>query len=362
MLVYYIIFIVSSILVYLADKKMRGLRGKKICWLLAVLIPSLLAGLRAESVGTDTSGYIKAIHHLCVNDVDWKVVVGAYQCEIGYYFVNFLVTRISDSFQLLLFVLQILILAPVLLACKDNADLVEPYLSYFLFLILFYNRSLNMCRQSIAIAICIYSVQYVRSEKIVKFLVCLMLAISIHKIAFIFLTIYIISHFLQKKEGVYYKLSFLAAVCCLIIFYKVILNKLISMGYLGSRYLYYVNSGNQNISTIELTTKILYLILILCVASILKKKNRYNEILIFFLVLDFLIYCIGFYANYAQRISYYIGIFTIFVVPQIANCVNKRQKYICLFVLLFIAFAFSYKYYGISGCDGTVPYILSTSM
>lgn len=362
MIVYYLIFLLSSVCIYNGEKKSDDSKMGKLLCMSAVLIPALLAGMRAESVGTDTGGYVKAIHQLCRKNIDWKMIVGSYQCEIGYYFINYLVTRVSDSFQLLLFVIQILILTPVLLACKDNHDLAEAHLSYLFFLILFFNRSLNTCRQSLAIAFCVYSVKYIRQEKFVKFLLCIFIAASMHKIAFIFGAMYVISHYLKKREGMLYKIGFLAIVCSLIVFYKVILNKLIAMGYLDVRYSYYVNSGNQNISTIEFTTKSIFLVIVLCVAHILKKRNLFNDTLVFYVVLDYLIYCVGFYANYAQRISYYIGFFVIFVLPQIPGCVNKRQKNICTLILLAIALAFSYMYYGVSGCDGTVPYILSKSM
>ena len=52
---------------------------------------------------------------------------------IGYYFLNYIITRISDSFQITLFIIQVLILAPVLIACKDNEDLIEPHISYLIF-------------------------------------------------------------------------------------------------------------------------------------------------------------------------------------------------------------------------------------
>ena len=128
------------------------------------------------------------------------------------------------------------------------------------------------------------------------------------------------------------------------------------MGYLSIRYSYYVNGGNQNISMVELTVKMVFLLLIMGVKNILASRNRFNDFLIFLLVLDWLIYCLGFYANYAQRISYYMGFFVIYLVPQVAKCVNKKQRAACMFILFTIALAFSYVYYGINGCDGTVPY------
>lgn len=356
MIVYYIVFLISSFFLYVGERKTDNSKSAKILWALAGIIPALLAGVRAESVGSDTSGYIKLIHDMCSNNVNWKLIIGSYQCEIGYYFINFIVTRITESFQVFLFIIQLLILVPVLYACKDNEDLIEPHLSYLFFLMLFYNRSLNMCRQSIAISFCMFSVRYIRKQKFSKFAICIVLAMSIHRIAFVFFALYIMTYFLLKKEGTFYKFVFLVIAGGLLAFYQIIINKLMSLGYIGSHYSYYVNGGNQNISSVELGIKCLFITLILLNRKNLCKKNSWNNIFIFFLVLDILVYCLGFYANYAQRISYYIGFFEIYLVPQISNCVKKKQRIVTRIILLLIAFAFSYIYYGVNGCDGTVPY------
>lgn len=356
MLIYYIVFLISSLLVFGAEK--RTLKGKKanLLWIFAVLVPAIIAGMRAETVGTDTSGYIKEVFNMCKNGTNWKIVIGMYQCEIGYYLLNYIVSLVTGSFQILLFVIQILILGPVLIACKDNSDLVEPYISYLFFLLLFYNRSLNMCRQSIAISICIFSVTFIRKQNLIKFVICILLAMSMHRIAFVFLCIYFISFFLKKKEQIIYKFILCVITMAGLIFYQTLVSKLISLGYISAHYLYYANGGKQNISTIEFTVKILFVLLTLLFSKMLNKKNKINGFFTFMLVFDLLIYCLGFYANYAQRISYYIGFFVIFTVPQIAKCMKKNQRMLVLAVLIMIAVTFSYFYYGVSGCDGTVPY------
>lgn len=356
MLIYYDVFALSALFAYIAEKKSLK-RGKSIIfWILAIVVPSILAGMRAETVGTDTSGYIKEIFDMCKNGVDWKIIIGAYQCEIGYYMINYIVSLITGSFQIFLFVVQILILGPVAIACKNNADVAEPYLSYLFFLILFYNRSLNMCRQSIAIAICMASVTFIRKQKFFKFIGCILIAITIHRIAFIFIPVYFIFVFLKRKEQIIYKFLLCAIALSGIVFYQSIVNKLISIGYMSSHYLYYANGGKQNISTIEFLLKIFLVILTLFVSKVLNKKNSINSIFSFLLVLDLLVYCLGFYANYAQRISYYIGFFVVFIIPQIPRCMKKNQKLLSLVALLMVAVIFSYYYYGVSGCDGTVPY------
>lgn len=356
MIVYYVVFLISCLFVYAGEKNTGKTKKNTILWLVAVLLPAILAGIRADTVGSDTSGYIKSIHDMCVRNVDWNFVISAYQCELGYYFFNYIITRISDSFQIALFIIQVLILAPVLIACKDNEDLIEPHISYLIFLFLFYNRSLNMCRQSIAISICMFSVRFVRKQEFLKFLLCILLAMSMHRIAIVFLIVYFIFYLLQKKDRVIYKILIISIAVGLLLFYKTIVNKIIGMGYLTTRYLYYVNGGKHNISMVELGIKIIFLLLIIGVKNILGKRNKFNNFLIFLLVLDFLIYCLGFYANYAQRISYYFGFFVIYLVPQVAKCVNKKQRVASMFILFLIVWLFSYVYYGINGCDGTVPY------
>lgn len=362
MLIYYGVFLISTFFVYLAERKKTSKIKSAFMWLIAILGPTFLAAVRAETVGTDTSGYVKEIFELCKNGTDWKYIVGAYQCEIGYYWINYMVSYFTDSFQILLFVIQILVLMPVIISCKNNKDLVEPYISYLFFLVLFYNRTLNMTRQSIAISFCILAVTFMRKQEIRKFLLCVIIAMTMHRIAILFIFIYFLYYFLQKKDRVFYKFLFSVIAILVLIFYQTIVVKLVDLGYISKRYLYYANSGNQNISTIELLTKVIFLIIILITSKYLNKKNKDNGFLIFILILDILVYCIGFYANYAQRISYYLGFFVIFIIPQVPKCMKMNQRRVCLFFLLAISFVFSYCYYGINECDGTVPYMVAQIM
>lgn len=362
MFIYYVIFLISTLFVYIGENKRCGKIETLLIWGMAVFIPALMAGMRADTVGTDTSGYIKAIFRLCQNGADWKVVVGAYQCEIGYYWINWVVSFFSDSFQILLFILELLILVPVLIACKDNNDLVDPHISYLFFLIMFYNRSLNMCRQSIAISFCMLSVIYIRKQDIRKFILCIIPAILMHRISIVFIAVYFIFSLLKRRGKTIYKCILCVNTILMIVFYQTIVKKLVLAGYISSRYLYYTNGGEQNISTIEFVTKIIFLIVTILASSYLNKKNQDNNIILFFLIMDILIYSIGFYANYAQRISYYIGFFVVFIIPQIPKCMKKNQRILGMTLLLILALTFSYYYYGISGCDGTVPYKIANTI
>ena len=128
--------------VVFADKKFKN--GQKKLGItysaVAILIPSLFAGLRMTGVGTDTLYYINAAFMYAKKSVSLSQLFRLSDIEPLYNVVNYVVSRFTSSINVVYFVLQFIIMLFAYLACYDNRKKISLPISYLLFMLLYYNR------------------------------------------------------------------------------------------------------------------------------------------------------------------------------------------------------------------------------
>lgn len=130
----------------------------------AIVIPCLMAGLRNASIGTDVMGYAKPLFELAADNAGldsyyasswWRDgwhYVGPGDFEVGYSMLAWMSARVFGSFQSFLFLTQALTIGPIYLAaCRRRREL-SMTLVLAIYYLVFFNLSLNMMRQSIAMA------------------------------------------------------------------------------------------------------------------------------------------------------------------------------------------------------------------
>lgn len=154
----------------------------------------LVAGLRDGTVGTDSWTYIYFFERITTfEDV---CVVGAETWEYGYWFLNWLVHFISDSYIVLFFVIALIVVG-----CYQRAIVAYSAnigISFFVFMTMgFYTFFFNAARQGIACSICALALGPFLDRNFKKYLGYILLAFLFHKSAIIMLPIY----FINKKNN-----------------------------------------------------------------------------------------------------------------------------------------------------------------
>ena len=183
----------------------------------ALLIPCLLAGFRAETIGTDVAGYAKPLFDLASNSSSFADFSNAHwyrywrdaspaDFEVGYVALVWVSARVFHSFPVLLLLTQALTVIPVFAALLklDNKYAVPFGMATYYFL--YFNVSLNMMRQWIAMAIILFClvVLYRRGESILKQLPCFVgiLAASLfHTSALFGLFPLLLLHMLERRNS-----------------------------------------------------------------------------------------------------------------------------------------------------------------
>ena len=205
MLVYLLIFLISGSLAALGGHFWRSGREKFLGFVflaLAVLLPSIVAGCRDFTIGTDTNYYVRRLFVTALSTQD----VGQFfsgqidQYEPGYLLLTFASARVSDDMHLLLFAVETIMLSTMMVAIVKASNGNGLGAAFGAYLILHYNESFNLVRQSLAVAFVMLAVAYLLRKQYVRYALSIFVAISFHSSGIIGLVFLIIQLFVGRSD------------------------------------------------------------------------------------------------------------------------------------------------------------------
>lgn len=235
---YIVFFLISIALLYRGDKFRKPFNY---VYMVLGLAPAILiAGLRDDTIGTDTSMYPTDVFEFCRDTKSIFLAVVSYiDVEPGYVVLAYLSSTISSSFNFFLTLTHTLILGTLLIAYKRFG--VNIAFAFLCFYLIFFASSLNMARQFLAMPICLWGLAEFTEKKYKRTFIILLLAFLFHKTSFLYVII-IALYFLcrkytnkmaEKKSFIY--ISFVVIIG--IVFFSQILELLMNIGIADDRYM-----------------------------------------------------------------------------------------------------------------------------
>lgn len=367
-MIYLTIFFISYVCVLIGLNIRKKTLGKMIV-LIGLLIPCILAGVRNISVGTDTSGYVFNIYNIAISEQniieyfktvnDWYLIKD-YLYLICTYFIAHL--DMINAFQILLFVYQCLITFPLYFAIKNfnrnSASIAGTTLVINLF---FYNMSLNMVRQMVAISFFLLSFSYFVNEKKnwkLSSIVCFLIAVGFHDTVVFALPIYYV-YKLYSNNKINGKsksmITFIGAISIsfLILFYRNVVTFISNIGLYTKGYIYLQRFG-QGININYLGTFINVLLIVLIAKN--KKLFKSNYKFGFFIsVINLVLSILGFFITYANRLSYYL-LFLLLTMYIPFMFSNKKRDLPRMIIIILVFFIYWIWVYLVHNSGETFPY------
>lgn len=362
MLIYLITFLYCLFFHYVAYRVNN--RVAKYCLVFLPLIGlAFLAGLRDYGVGTDTLVYSKSYFNDACHAHGFDDLLKNSNIHIsnkGYLFLNYIGVQLFSHIFIVWFLTELLILICTYLAVMRISKSYQINMALFslLYLFAFYNPSLNLMRQTCATSICLLSFSYLLEKKSVKAFVLLMIAITFHTSAAIFLLAFAYWHFSDSK----YKNLLFFIVCCTILvgisFYYQLLKILGKYGVFSKVYMerYGLNSqfeGERVPFAFMGVATVIYIGIIMSY-----KKRVLTDSENFFLLLIHtsfvLLMSLNFLVGTLIRVSYY---FYALDLMMMAVLLTSRKIHIGYKILLplVIIFMWLYNYMYLNG-NATYPY------
>lgn len=360
MIPYLVCFTMTPLFTYFSEKSIKAKKYYRaiIYAIIAILIPSIIAGVRHMSVGVDGEVYVRPYFNLFKTFTLKDVILRSsnYNLEPLFGILLYICGFFSNNPNIVLFIIQILITTVLYWTAYRNRNEMSMTIFMLVYSLVFFAKSLNIMRQSISLAFFILSLSYLKEGNLKNTFISFFIAMLFHT-SIIILSILYMLYFLNKKNNsTVIKITFLLAILFFIIIFSMFLNEIISflvnIEILPERYYMY----SQQIESVDFNFSwLMYNFLLLCISfyisSIESRDSKINAMnfTMFestFIAFLFLIIML-FVGNSGEiyRISYsflIVGIMELF--PQIYRCLkNDNTNYIMgTFIMALILSAFFY--------------------
>lgn len=386
----YLTCFVVSIFLFKISERVKNKKQKNIVIFIALIIPCALAGLRNKTVGTDVRWYTNPLFECAqkaanfsqyyemkfLNQFNFQYF-NVKNYEILFIILIYIITKLTGSFQLILFTIQMLIIFPIYGGLKKFKKIENKlWLSMLVFYFLFFNVTLNLMRQFIGISITFYGISCFINEDNkkgkIKFWIFLIIGTLFHKSALLGIIVYIIYiilnyQFTQKKIYKFYgkkiNLSKILSIVFIMLSLFVIYNSSLLIRILNFGGLeYYTGYINGEVSFFG--TKVVKVIPIIFIFLIVYKSFIAENKMSWFFIVMFLMEAViisqfSSVVSQSGRIGYIFQIFDIVSFPVLCSS-GKRTRTNNLLNIVMIGYLLFYWIYTFAygNSHQTMPYIL----
>lgn len=371
MTIYIISYVVTFCIVSNLDCK-NNIISTKIKLALCIIILSVLAGFRDEYVGTDTLTYAKPLFNVAKSSSNLTsfmsfMTSSSLGIENGYSLLVYISSRLFNDFHGLLFLTSVIINTSVILGLYKMKNTISVSTAIMIYCFLFYQQSYNAMRQWMAIGIIIFGFNYIYEHKPIKYLITILIAIQFHASAFIAISLYIINAICTKLKKKWVYIGITIGTVIFIFTFQVLINKLIGIGVLSSKYMHYTQGEELGLSWVDILVKTPVLILCAIFHSRMKQVDKNHSYLLLLVVLDLIISQVSSIVVFAGRIALYFTIARMFELSILCNinkiCITdisiKKDVYIFKFITyVYIVFYWYVNYIYLAHGD-TYPYTSS---
>ncbi|MBV7508971.1 EpsG family protein [Bacillus sp. sid0103] len=321
---------ISLFSIDIKDKQNRN----RIVIVLACFGIFLIQAFRAETIGHDLISYLPGYH--MAESINIFAGERLFNYEIGYIFYSQVFSKLNFSNQWYLAVVALTIIAPIAYVWSKNSKM--PGLSVFIYITLgFFTFSFSGLRQSIAMAIVFFSFKYIQKKSLIKFLLCVALAMLFHTTAIIFIFAYPL-YYVRFKS-----IHFLFIIPSLIIIF-ILKTKIFLLIYR----LYRGAAGD--IEATNAYTMLIVMILVLIFAYIFGSKDkqniRFNSYKNYMLV-AILIQIFASQSSEVMRAGYYYYLFITLLIPEVIK--NQRDLKVRILVVGVLILALMYFFQTTTG-------------
>lgn len=322
---YAILAVTSSILNPVRDDK----KVARIICIVGFVSISLMLALRHPSMGHDlryleSTGYLASFDR--ISTISWKNIWSytIQNYEKGYIVLNRLISEIKNDRQFFLAVCAVLSTLPVAVCIYKKS--VEPLQAFIIYLGLpAFLMSYSGLRQAIAIGLCFYAICFIQDKKLIKFVVLVLLAGTMHSSAFIFLFAYPTYYIRMSKNARIVSVFSIPLVYILRYPLFNVLSKLFK----------------DDVAIVETNSLTLFLVFslvyIFCIMYTDYSKEQNGLMNIFLLAC--LCQAFGGLHNLAMRVGYYFMMALVLLLPSVIKNMNIKLDKEIFAKIVFICFA-----------------------
>lgn len=334
--------------------------------LVGLFIPSILAGLRDFSIGTDVKVYGNAWFYLATwVEPWWEYLKWAGVSDIGvlYALLNYVVAKFTNDPHVFYFVLTFVNISALYLTFLQFRDSISVPFAMLVYYLLFYNASLNMLRQSLAMSLMFVAYACIAKDQTKRFLIMWFLSCLAHSSAILMIVLLPLKWYSERPGKQLRSLLIFCVIAIIMCVYSKILSFMIYTGLLSERYLKYTIAAPGG-GRVSRTILFLFIVVLIVIgySALIKAEKSGAFFINSALIAAALTLLLFFGNNEVIRIAYYFDLSLLFIFPMLNNAIkfelfDKKIKVISL-ILLVLLIGYWVFTIVIQGNGETYPYQL----
>lgn len=368
MFVYLFGFFLSLFFVYLSQKNVGKISSFLI--VLGIVIPCAIAGFRDPSIGTDVQVYVKPLFERAKESANFleyynsNIYYYSWRAdpvktfEIGYLVLNYIIAKLFGVLWVMLFAIHAIIIIPLYKALKLYSNKFPLWIGMATFYFMFYNRSLNVMRQWMALSLLFYAFHYLQNKNYLKYSIFVLFSILFHNSAVVGFGIMLIYIYVNNKQDsirIFNVFIIIGIGLACLLGTDIIVNILVRIGIV--EYSSYI-SGDVSFLPSQIILRFPLIILFVYDWRRLKSIEKDAYIYLIFVIFDILTSQLSSVNQVSGRIALFFSMYNILIYPQICTVSKfKNNNYVRTVYLMGYLFLYWWVQYVYMGYNATVPYI-----
>ena len=332
-------------LVYMINFGMYHKKREKLLKIILAVLPMfILIAFRDESLGADTGSYLSDFRAMI--DKPWSMIFYQTREEYGFRIFVKLITYVTKS-PLVYQIICTLIYVVGFVSFLYHLDFDAAWPPFFFATTGVYTFMFTGIRQCIAMSICLFSYQFVKRRKLIRFLLCVVFAFFFHKSAFLFIVVYFVY---KRKLSIWNILLYSGATVAAVLLLEEI-NKLYNQ--LSQTNYEVEKTGNGWVFFIFLTVLTVASIVIVYINN--KRTEEVNG-LINVSIISVALWVLRLFTRVAERPSFYFLFFSVALFGYAVNAVQNKRDQAIIKVVAFALCMSLYVYRLLTNFASFVPY------
>lgn len=361
MSVYLITFFISYIFCIIGERlfnKEKNIKLAKFFLLLSVLIVAVMAGLRDNSVGSDTISYTTyyieyGSRFKTLGEFMRFFAVYEPGFNIFSYCIGILFNHSSHWFLFWCAILIYGFTMKTLVFYQKNCSISMVWL---FFLMLSCTEALNITRHYMALALAAYAFTYTFENKHKQFTLWTIIAMSFHVTAMVNFLIFVVWKIIRKRDTILFKMIIVMGTITIMFLYSDILRILSAFSFIGTKAESYINLRSFSFQINPFLIRLPFLILILVNLKEFTSRNRidsegnyqiddhFGDFLFLMIIVDCIVAQMRGLGETLYRLTAFFSIFKYIsysmVIKMSPFAINRLAKRIMAYVFMIIVFMY----------------------
>lgn len=304
-------------------------KKRKIYLIIVFGMLTIISAVRSYKVGIDTEQFVNAFKY--INSLPFINSFNV-RYEVGFVIFCRILGIFSDNIQFFIIAISLIIMPLIGRFIYKNSN--DVVMSSILFITLNqYAMYMNASRQAIAIAIILFGYDFLKDNKFIKYVLCVLLASLFHQTAIIMLVLIPLRK-LKYSNKMYFFTVFVGLLSVLIA------DKIFNLGIsLFKTYAAYGQSVFYEPSLLAGSINSIVVLLSLTLGMFFKNyQDKEYHFLAYIISLLFIINMIVIKINIFVRLATYFSVFNIIWLPKVCSSIKDAKQRILMKYILYICF------------------------